>query len=269
MTRFRVLVAEDEPLARAMVANLLKRDAEVTLVAECPDAPGVRDTLARQRVDIAFLDIEMPGATGIELAASLIADGAVVVFVTAFSRYAPNAFDVQAVDYILKPFTDERFFAALERAKKRVRERQLGELANQLATVSAELRHAEEPPATGYLNRLAFKEGERSILVNTTEIIWIEAEDYYVLVHSTRGRHLVRATLASFEDRLDPQGFLRVHRAAIVNIAQIREVREDGGLVLVLSDGSQVAVSRSRRRHVEPVLLPRFRTSKPPYARKD
>jgi two-component system LytT family response regulator len=263
MTRFHVLVGEDEPLARAMVANLLKRDAEVATVVECADARGVHETLARQRFDIAFLDIEMPEATGIEIAGQLAHDGPVVVFVTAFSRYAPSAFDVHAVDYVLKPFTDERFFAALERAKQRVREHRLGELASQLATVSAELKHAEEPAGTGYLNRMASKEGERSILVNTSEVVWIEAEDYYVLVHSKRGRHLLRATLASLADRLDPEIFLRVHRAAIVNAEEIREVRDEGGLVLLLSNGSRVSVSRSRRRHVEPLLLPRFRMSKP------
>src|SRR6185295_2490467 len=96
--------------------------------------------LARQRIDIAFLDIEMPGATGLDLAEDATADGPVIVFVTAFSQYAPAAFDVQAVDYVLKPFSDERFAEALERAKKRVRERRLGELASQLASVSAELR---------------------------------------------------------------------------------------------------------------------------------
>ena len=265
MTRFRVLVAEDEPLARAMVAGLLKRDAEVDAVIECGDAQAAREALSDKRIDIAFLDIQMPGASGLEVAETAAPAGPVVVFVTAFSQYAPGAFDVQAVDYVLKPFSDDRFFEALERAKKRVRERRLGELASQLATVSAELTQPspEEPHAAGHLTRLAFKEGDRSILVNTSDVVWIEAEDYYVLVHSKRGRHMVRATLASLEERLDPHQFLRVHRAAIVNIDEVREVRDDGGLVVVLSNGSSVPVSRSRRRHVEPRLLPRLRTPRP------
>jgi two-component system, LytTR family, response regulator len=259
MTRFRVLVGEDEPLARAMVAGLLRRDADIEVVVECGDARGVRDALAQQRIDIAFLDIEMPEATGLELAQSIPPNGPVIVFVTAFSRYAPNAFDVHAVDFVMKPFSDERFFSALERAKKRVRERRLGELASQLATVSAELKTGEEPPAAGYLSRLAFREGERAVVVNTSDVIWVEAEDYYVLVHARRARHIVRATLASLEERLDPKFFLRVHRAAIVNIDEVREVHDNGGLTLLLSNGSRVPVSRSRRRHVEPVLLPRLR----------
>jgi len=264
VTRFRVLVAEDEPLARAMVAGLLKRDAEVDTVIECADAAGVREALSRQRIDIAFLDIEMPGSSGLEVAEAAALAGPVVVFVTAFSQYAPGAFGVQAVDYVLKPFSDDRFFEALERAKKRVRERRLGELASQLASVSAELKpHADEPAGAGYLTRLAFKDGDRSILVNTSDVLWIEAEDYYVLVHTKRGRHMIRATLASLEERLDPHLFLRVHRAAIVNVDEVREVRDESGLVVVLSNGSSVPVSRSRRRHVEPLLLPRLRTPRP------
>ncbi len=260
MTRFRVLVGEDEPLARAMVAALLSRDADVESVVECGDARQVCDALARGGIDIAFLDIEMPEATGLEIAAGAPPDGPVIVFVTAFSRYAPGAFDVAAVDYVLKPFSDERFFSALERAKKRVRERRLGDLASQLATVSAELRATgEAAPAAGYLSRLAFREGERAIVVNTADVIWVEAEDYYILVHARQGRHIVRATLASLEDRLDPKAFLRVHRAAIVNVDEIREVHDDGRLTLLLSDGSRVPVSRSRRRHVEPVVMPRLR----------
>lgn len=149
MSRFRVLVADDEPLARAMVARLLKRDGELDPAVECADARGVREALARQRFDIAFLDIEMPGDSGLELAGAGLPEGPVIVFVTAFSRYAPEAFDVNAVDYVLKPYTDERFFSALERAKLRVRERRLGELAGQLATVSAEIRQGDAPPAGG------------------------------------------------------------------------------------------------------------------------
>jgi two-component system, LytTR family, response regulator len=186
-------------------------------------------------------------------------DGPVVVFVTAYSRYAPNAFDVHAVDYVVKPFADERFFLALERAKTRVRERRLGELASQLGTLSAELRKGEEPHGAPFLTRLSFKQGDRSILLNVSEIVWIEAEDYYVLVHSKRGRHMVRAALSSLEERLDPHVFLRVHRAAIINVAEVQEVSDDGRLTLLLSDGSHVAVSRSRRRFVEPMVLPRLR----------
>jgi two-component system LytT family response regulator len=259
MTTFRALVVEDEPLARRMVAELLRRDPEIAEAIECADAAEAVQALTRERVDIAFLDIEMPGSSGLELAQSFTSPGPVVVFVTAFGRYATEAFDVLAVDYVLKPFSDERFATAVTRAKTRVRERRLAELATQLATVSEELKpagHAAERPA--YLTRLSFRQDDHAVIVNVADVIWIEAEDYYVLVHTRQGRrHMVRAPLASFEGRLDPQRFVRVHRAAIVNVAEVREVHEAGGLLLVLSDGSHVPVSRSRRRQVEPLMLPR------------
>ncbi len=261
MTRFRVLVADDEPLARGIVANLLKGDPEIELVLECGDAVSAREGLARLHPDIAFLDIEMPGASGLQLAGDVPEQGTIVVFITAFSTYATQAFEVNATDYVLKPFSDERFREALDRAKRRVRERRLGELATQVATLSAELHH-DEPARTGdgpYLQRFTFKDGDRSVVLKAAEIIWIEADDYYVLVHSKHGRHLVRTSLASLEQRLDPQRFLRVHRTAIVNVEEVRTLRDAGRLELALSNGATVAVSRSRRTQVESILSPRLR----------
>ena len=264
MTRFRVLVADDEPLARRMVVAILKGDPDIEAVADCGDAKCVREQLGRFRPDIAMLDIEMPEMSGLEIAAALEDAGPVVVFITAFSAYATQAFEVNAVDYVTKPFSDERFRAAVERAKRRVRERRLGMLATQLASLSAELRHEEgesarPPVGDKYLQRLALKEGERSAVVKAADIIWIEAEDYYVLIHSKQGRHMVRASLASLEQRLDPARFLRVHRTAIVNIDEISATHERGPLVLTLSNGAEVPVSRSRRPRVESVVRPRLR----------
>jgi two-component system LytT family response regulator len=266
MTRFRVLVADDEPLARSMVAALLRDDEEVDDVLECGDAKAARALIAQHRPDIVFLDIEMPEVTGLDLAEDLSDDGPIVVFVTAFSRYATDAFEVDASDYVLKPFTDERFAEALQRAKRRVRERRLGELANQLASLSSELRPADgelsksgESGESGYLKRLAFKHNDRTIVLKTTDIVWIEAEDYYVRVHSRQGRHLVRASLASLAERLDPQSFLRVHRGALVNVEDVRELQDAGALSLLLSDGTTVPVSRSRKSAVEAALVPRLR----------
>jgi two-component system, LytTR family, response regulator len=263
MTRFRALVADDEPLAREMVAALLRADPDIESVIECADADSARDNIARLRPDIAFLDIEMPGSNGLQVADSVDGRGPVVVFITAFSHYATRAFDVRAVDYVLKPFSDPRFAEALERAKRRVRERRLGELANQVASLSAELRLDDTPaPATAgsaYLQRLACKDGDRSIVVNTSEIVWIEAEDYYVLIHSKHGRHMVRTSMMSLEQRLDPERFRRVHRTAIVNLDEVRTMHDVGGLHLTLSDGTEVAVSRSRRTEIAHLLRPRLR----------
>ena len=269
--RFRVLVADDEPLARSMVATLARQDADIERVVECRDGRMLLDTLAREPADIVFLDIEMPGLTGLEVAAAL---GAVppgspsppapaVVFITAFAHYAAPAFDVEAVDYVLKPFSDERFREALHRAKRRVRERRLGELATQTAAVlgsggtAAAVRLDDD--ADGYLQQIPVKEGERTTLVRVQDVIWIKAEDYYVQIHARRGRHLLRASLATLEERLDPKVFLRVHRNALVNVAEVQEVRGGNGLTLVLSDGAAIPVSRARRTQAEAVLLPRLR----------
>src|SRR3982751_4930514 len=206
--RFTVLVAEDEPLARAMLVSLLKRDKDIETLVECADAHETRTALERGTVDIAFLDVEMPGDTGLEIAAGLTSGAPAIVFVTAFSQYALPAFAVAAVDYVLKPFSDERLFSALERAKIRVRERRLGELASELASGSTGPR-AVEAPSDAYLTRLPYRDNDRSRFIKTSDIVLIEAEDYYVRVHAKSGRHMLRVTLTHLEERLDPKVFLR------------------------------------------------------------
>jgi two-component system LytT family response regulator len=262
MSRFRALVVDDEPLAREIAVNLLRADGEIEAVVECGDGESARERILSDRPDIVFLDIEMPGVDGLTLADSIQGAGPIVVFMTAFSRYAVEAFDVAATDYVLKPFSDARFHEALSRAKRRVRERRLGVLANEMATVAAELQpdDVQAPPeAPRFLQRLTIKQGSRAVVIRADEVIWIEAEDYCVMVHSARGRHLIRASLASLEERLDPALFIRAHRTAIVNVEHVREMDDRNGLCLTLSDGAQVGVSRARKRQVEDAVGPRLR----------
>lgn len=260
MTTFNVLVVDDEPLAREVAVSLLRRDPEVATTAECGDGLRARQMIDEARPDIVFLDMEMPGLSGLQLAEQLQKSGPVVVFITAFSQYAVDAFDLAATDYVLKPFSDERFLEALGRAKRRVRERRLGQLASQMAGMAAELQPGTpEGGAPQYLQRLSIKQGDRAVVLRTEEIVWIEAQDYCVTIHSTRGNHLVRASLTSLEGRLDPEAFVRTHRMAIVNLQHVQETEERDGLRLVLSEGSQVGVSRSRRSQVEALLSPRLR----------
>jgi len=249
---FTVLVADDEPLAREMMASLIRLDPDVGDVVACEDAAGVRAALAERLVEIAFLDVEMPEVTGIELAGTLEPETPVVVFVTAFSEYAARAFDVRAVDYVLKPFSDRRLVEALDRAKQRV-------LDLRRRTVDSPPPEVERAPAGRYLQRLVFKDRDESIVLRTSDIVWIEAQDYYVRIHSARGRYLLRTTLASLGERLAPAQFLRVHRGALVNIDAVRSLRARDGVRLTLSDGSDVPVSRARRRSVVTVLRPRLR----------
>jgi two-component system LytT family response regulator len=261
MTRFQVLVVDDEPLAREAVVSLVGRDSEVATVAECEDGLRAREMIEETRPDIVFLDMEMPGLNGVQLAEHLQDGGPVVVFITAFSQYAVEAFELAATDYVLKPFSDERFLEALGRAKRRVRERRLGELAHQMAGVAAELQQGDPAPSGSprHLQRLSIRQGDRTVVLRTEEIVWIEAQDYCITVHSTRGNHLVRASLTSLEGRLAPDMFVRTHRMAIVNLQHVRETQDRDGLRLVLSEGSQVGVSRSRRAHIESLLSPRLR----------
>ena len=258
MTGFRVLVVDDEPLARAMAGAIVRADPDVASVVECGDARLVPDLLGEHRPHVLLLDIEMPEVSGIRLAELVDDAGPAIVFVTAFSQYATRAFEVSAIDYVLKPYSDERLREALDRAKRRVRERRLGELAHELSSLSEDLRdrvaEAEARPARTFLQRVAFKVGDRSVVLKTSEILWIEAEDYYVLIHTSRGRHLVRVSMASLEAELDPRVFVRAHRAAIVNLEAVQELATKDASFLRLTDGSRVPVSRSRRRQVEAAI---------------
>jgi two-component system LytT family response regulator len=261
MTGFRVLVVDDEPLARQVAVGLLLGDGEIDQIEECADGVAAQDAIARLKPDIVFLDIEMPGYNGLEVAAgSRDTIGPVVVFTTAFGHYALDAFDVAATDYVLKPYSDERFREALARAKRRVRERRLGDMARELvADDERRPDKASAPDVPDYLRRLSLRDRDRTIVVKIEDIVWFEAEDYYVRVHSTRGRHLIRASLTSLEPRLDPRMFVRVHRTAIVNLEHVRESHVRDGLCLVLSDDAEVGVSRGRKSHVESLLSPRLR----------
>jgi two-component system LytT family response regulator len=269
MMAFRVLVVDDEPLARQVAIGLLRSDSEIGQIDECADGIQAQQAIARTKPDIVFLDIEMPGPTGLAVAAeSRETVAPVVVFTTAFGHYALDAFDVAATDYVLKPYSDERFRQALARAKRRVRERRVGEMARELAAdlparaaAKAEDGRRASTPATtpDYLRRLSLRDRDRTVVLKIEEVVWFEAEDYYVRIHSTRGRHLIRASLTSLEARLDPRAFVRTHRTAIVNVEHVRESHDRDGLCLVLTDGSQVGVSRGRKGQVEALLAPRLR----------
>jgi two-component system LytT family response regulator len=182
----------------------------------------------------------MPEIDGLEIASRLTAGYPAVVFVTAFSEYAAQAFDVRAVDYVVKPFSDARFRDAVTRAKERVLERR-GRIGGAV----------EDLP---YLDRLVARDAGRLVVIPTAHVVWIEAQDYYVRIHAASRRHMLRATLASLESRLDPARFIRVHRAAIVNLSAVRSIEEAGGLRLTMATGETIVVSRGRRRDVEAAL---------------
>jgi len=241
----RIIVIDDEPLARDSIRALLADDAEVHVVGEGSGSDAAA-LIARTRPDIMFLDIQMPEVDGFALLDQVGADTVpAVIFVTAYDRYAVRAFEVHALDYLLKPFDDARFAAALGRAKERVRARRRGEVDNRIA----ELLKDRDASRVRFLIPVR----EKTIVVDASQIDWIEAADYYVTLHAGAAAHLLRQTMDEIEKQLDRRQFFRVHRSAIVNIDRVREIHPlfRGDCALVLADGRRIKLSRSRRKDFE------------------
>jgi two-component system LytT family response regulator len=262
----RTLVVDDEPLARAGIRGLLADDAEIAVVGECANGREAVAALRATTPDLVLLDVQMPELDGFGVVREVGPAMPVVVFVTAFDQYALQAFDARALDYLLKPFSDERFRQALDRAKEEVRRRRLGALSTQLAallglagapTPAAPAAAPAGPPlAPEAPTRLEVRLGGRRMFVAVADIDWIEASDYYVRLHAGGRSHLLRETLQELEARLDPRRFVRVHRSAMVAVDRVAELRSDAGgrTVLVLRDGTRIPVSRSRGEQVERAL---------------
>jgi two-component system LytT family response regulator len=245
---WRTIVVDDEPLARQTLRMLLAREQDFATVAECGHGAAAIDAIRRERPDVLFLDVQMPEVDGFEVLRRLDPDAVpVVIFVTAFDRYALQAFEQHALDYLLKPFTDERFAIVLERTRARLRERTFASMAGRLS----DLLSASAPAR----RQLVVRDAGRTVLIPHDDIVWIEAEDYCARIH-LRGRTLlVRDSLRALGDSLralDRGGFVRVHRSAIANVASIREIEPlaSGDQRLTLSDGTVLKVSRTCRADV-------------------
>jgi two-component system, LytTR family, response regulator len=244
-----VIIVDDEPLARDAIRSLLEKERDVRVAGEAAGKEAAA-LIARTRPDVMFLDIQMPEVDGFALLEQVGVDAVpAVVFVTAFDRYALRAFEVHALDYLLKPFDDARFAAALNQARERVRAKQRGETDARIA----EFLSARAALPSRFLVPLR----EKTIVVEADQIDWIEAADYYVSLHVTlngiASTHLLRQTMDEIESQLDPQRFFRVHRSAIVNIDRVREIHPlfRGDCALVLADGRRLKLSRSRRKEFE------------------
>jgi len=246
MSLLRALIVDDEPLARRLLRVLLERDPEIAVCGECAGVEAVAE-IARTRPDILFLDVQMPEVDGFEVLARIgTGDAPVVVFVTAHDQYAVRAFEVHALDYLLKPIDDARFADALARARSQALARRGGEGDPRLRALLDD--HARRFLVRGH---------DRTVVVDVEEIDWIEAADYYATLHVGGGKtHLLRETLSTLERRLDPRRFFRVHRSAIVNLDRVREIHPlfRGDSELVLSDGARVRLSRTRRREFQRVF---------------
>jgi two-component system, LytTR family, response regulator len=240
--RIRVLVVDDEPLARERVLRFLASDDGVEVVGACPDGFSAVEAVLATRPDLLFLDVQMPGKDGFEVLDEVGALVRAVIFLTAYDRYAVRAFDACAVDYLLKPFDEERFARAIARAK--------AALASP-PPVEPTLPPRAHPVPTdgGYLRRLLVKTGDRLVFVKTDDVSWVEASGNYALLHSGRGSFLVRESLLGLEARLDPEKFLRIHRSTLVNVDRVGELQPlfHGQYRVVLDDGTHLIMSRRFR----------------------
>lgn len=241
---WRTVIVDDEPPARQTLRLLLAREKDFTLVAECGHGKEAVDLVMAARPDVMFIDVRMPGMDGFGVLRQLGADAVpAVVFVTAYGRYAAQAFEQHAVEYLLKPFTDERFADVVDHVRRRLRERAYASLAKRLPEALV------ETAARGDRRQLVVKDGSRTHVVRESDIAWIEAEDYYVRIHVDGRRILARESLRTLEERLDPEVFARIHRSAIVNTRWIRAIEPlaSGDQRLVMTDGTTLRVSRTYR----------------------
>ncbi|WP_224242983.1 LytR/AlgR family response regulator transcription factor [Hyalangium gracile] len=257
----RTLVVDDEPLAREGLRLLLASDPEVSVVGEAGNGPEAVRLIREQRPDLVLLDVQMPELNGFEVLAHL-GPGEVpaVIFVTAYDHYALRAFDIHALDYLLKPFRDDRFHEAVGRAKAQIRLARMSDLSQRLMSVLATYGERDVTPAPAsapapiaapepWVRRLAIRDTGRVVFLDVDEIEYIEAADYYVQIHAGGKGYLHRETMQSLEARLDPERFMRIHRSAIVNSRRIRELRSEGRreLIVVLTGGAELRVARSHR----------------------
>lgn len=250
--KIRTIIVEDEPLARERLRALLEADPEIQVIAECADG---RDAVAQIRQlapDLVFLDVQLPELDGFGVLAAL-SGGTLpgVVFVTAYDKFALKAFEVHALDYLLKPFDRTRFQSALQRAKDHLARRHPGELGAGLQELIAQLRSESKPPT-----RLTIKSAGRITLMKPEEIDWIEAADNYVNVHTRTGEHLVRETMGSIEGRLPPGLFVRISRSCLVNVNRVQDLQPaaSGTYRVTLRDGTRLSASRTHRANLARLL---------------
>lgn len=237
------LVVDDEPIARRAIVRLLREDPEIELLGECGDGASAAIALRSQRPDLVFLDIQMPAMNGLDVVASIGAERMpATIFVTAYEQYAVRAFEANAVDYLVKPFSRERFATTLQRAKTRL------SIAGADARSAAQILQALDAlrKRDDYLERIPVRVGEHVVFVAVDDIVWIKASRNNVQIHLADRVHELRETMAALAARLDPRRFARVHRSAIVNVRRIKAIHPwfNGHHVVTMDTGQQLRMSR-------------------------
>jgi two-component system LytT family response regulator len=252
MRPFKVLIADDERLARQRIRRLLAFEPECEIAGECENGGDAVRTLARERPDILFLDVQMPELDGFEVVRAIRVSRPLVIFTSAFDEYALRAFEVHAFDYLLKPFDRKRFRESLQRAKTQLTRERSESPDGRLTALIEHLANERRMP-----DRIAVRNNGRVVFVKVGEIDWIEASDNYVCLHCGSEIHVLRETMGQLESRLDPARFARVHRSAIVNLDRIKELQPwfRGDYRVILRDGTELTLTRSHREKLESRLL--------------
>ena len=263
----RALIVDDEPLARRGIRQLLEPCEDVDIVGECRNGREALTALETLAPDLVFLDVQMPELDGFEVVrARGPARMPYVIFVTAYDEFAVRAFETHALDYLVKPLNEARFAAAVDRVRERMRFAEALELTRRIGDLltthdrrgdrRADVVDPSARPALVPARRIVVPTANGDLVLDVDEIDWIQAEDYYAAVHARGKRHLIRESLTSLAQRLDPDRFVRVHRSAIVRLDRIRELRSAaaGESIVVLRDGTRVPVSRRRREQVAELI---------------
>jgi two-component system LytT family response regulator len=249
MKKIKILIVDDEPLARERLANLLGPIEDIDIVGQCRDGEEAVTAIHDTTPDLVFLDIQMPNLSGFDVIDAVGAEAMpLVIFVTAYDQHALRAFQVRALDYLLKPFDRERFNEALQRARKQLERDETGDIGRRLLALVKDLRR-DQPRS----DRLVVKSGGRLFFLRADEIDWVEAAGNYVRLHVGNSSHLLRETMTSIESRLDPERFFRIHRCRIVNMDRIRELQPwlNGEYAVVLRTGERLTLSRGYREKLQ------------------
>lgn len=243
-SKIRALIVDDEPLARRRIKSLLAHDQSVEVIGECSDGYKAVSSIGELCPDLVFLDIQMPAMDGFGVIKTIGAEMPTVIFVTAYDQYALKAFEVNALDYLLKPFDRSRFQKTLERAKAMIRGLQDGNVNHQLLSLLGDLRREQNIP-----DRFIIKSGGRVVFLRVEEIDWMCAVGNYVRLQVGRDSHLMRETMTGMESKLDPVSFMRIHRSTIVNLDRVKEVQPwaKGESVVIMRDGTRLIMSRRYR----------------------
>lgn len=238
----RVLIVDDEDWARRRIVDLLRGEPDLEVAAECAGGEDAVRAIAEMQPDLVFLDVQMPDLDGFEVLRALPPESLpLVIFATAHDRYAVRAFDANALDYLLKPFDEQRFRISLQRAREEM-DQPRAHIQDKLAALLDQL-----PGSPRYLRRMVVKRGGCVVFLKTAEVEWIQASGNYIEVHTAREAYLLRETMARIEPRLDPEQFLRIHRSTIVNLDSVKQLEpwDQGELVMTLKNGKQFTVGRT------------------------